>query len=117
MDNPSKKRTGRPIQPVKRENCICIRLTNPERFVIQQKAGRVGMTLTAYIRRTAINGRVIDRMSELDRQNIRNLIQMSGDIHQLVKVANEAGLLKAALYFEGLRNKIDGLLKKLDHDK
>ena len=117
MDNLSKKRAGRPIQPVKRENCICIRLTNPERFVIHQKAGRVCMTLTAYIRHMAINGKVIDRLSEADRQNVRNLVQMSSDIHQLVKVANEAGMLKAAVYFEGLRNKFDGLLKQLDHDK
>jgi hypothetical protein len=41
---------------------------------------------------------------------------MSGDLHQLVKVANEAGMLKAALHFEALRNKFDGLIKLLDHD-
>jgi hypothetical protein len=117
MNNPSKKHTGRPTQPITRENSTGIRLTKSERFIIQQRARRTGMNLTTYIREMAVNGKVVSRLSEEDRQIVRQLIQMSGDIHQLVKAAKEAGLPKATLHYEALRNRIDNLLNQFSHDK
>jgi hypothetical protein len=117
MTNSGKKHKGRPSASDARENTTGIRLTKAERFIITQKARRTGMNLTTYIRQMAINGKVIGRLNEEDRQIVRELIQMSSDIHQVAMVAKEAGILKATHHYEGLRNRIDELLNRLDHDK
>lgn len=117
MNSPSKKNTGRPVLAVKRENTTGIRLTKAEHFIITQKARRTGMNLTTYIRQVAIHGTVVARLTEEDRQFVRQLIQLSNNMNQLVLLAKEQGILKAMLHFEAARNKIDELLKQLDHDK
>jgi hypothetical protein len=117
MKNSGKKGTGRPSTTEARENTTGIRLTKAERFIIVQKARRTGMNLTTYIRQMAINGKVVGRFSEEDRQIVRELIQMSSDIHQVATVAKEAGILKATHHYEALRDRIDQLLNWLDHDK
>ncbi len=117
MNNPTKKNTGRPLLPVKRENTTGIRLTKAEHFIITQKARRTGINLTTYIRQMAIHGTVVARLTDEDRQFVRQLIQLSNDMNQLVQLAREQGILKAMLHFETTRNKIDELLKQLSHDK
>jgi hypothetical protein len=117
MEKVGKKNAGRPAQIVTRENSLGIRLTKSERFIIFQKARRTGMNLSTYIRQMAINGKVIAQLSEEDRQIVRQLIQMSGDIHQLVVTAQEAGMLKATMHYEVLRNRIDTLINQFNHDK
>ena len=117
MSSSTKKTTGRPTQPVKRENAIGIRLTQAERFIIVQKARRSGMNFTNYIRQMAITGKIIDRLTEEDRQILRQLIQMSGSVSALAKTASDAGMLKAMFLFEALRSRIDNLIDQFNHDK
>jgi len=117
MKNSGKKGTGRPSGADARGNTTGVRLTKAERFLIVQKARRTGMNLTTYIRQMALSGRVIARLNEEDWQIVKQLIRMSDDIHQLATVAKEAGILKATLHYETLRNRIDELLTRLDHDK
>ena len=83
---------------------MAVRLTASERFIIKQKAERAGMTLTAYLRHMAIHGKIIDRLNEEDRKNIRQLIQMNNEIHELVVLAEKEGMVKATVQYEGLRS-------------
>jgi hypothetical protein len=117
MTNQAKKNTGRPTQPIKREKAIGIRLTLSERFIIEQKAERAGMTLTAYLRHTTIHGKIIARLNEEDRKVYRQLIQMTNEIHELVVLADKEGMLRAILEFEGVSYRIDNLIEQLNHDK
>jgi hypothetical protein len=117
MESSKKKIPGRPAQLSKRETTTGIRLSKAERFIIFQKARRTGMNLTTYIRQMAIQGKVVARFTEEERQIVGQLVQMSVDIHQLAQVAKDQGILKAMLHFESIRNKIDGLLNRIRHDK
>jgi hypothetical protein len=117
MESSKKKTAGRPVQLTKRESSTGIRLTKAERFIIFQKARRTGMTLTSYIRQMAIRGTVVNRFTNEERQVVSQLIQMSTDIHQLAQIAKDQGTLKAMIHFESMRNKIDGLLNRIRHDK
>ena len=117
MESSKKKTPGRPAQLSKRETTTGIRLSKAERFIIFQKARRTGMNLTTYIRQMAIQGKVVARFTEEERQIVGQLVQMSVDIHQLAQVAKDQGILKAMLHFESIRNKIDGLLNRIRHDK
>jgi len=117
MTSQSKKNTGRPTKPIKREKPMGVRLTASERFIITQKAERAGMTQTAYIRHQAIHGKVIARPSEEDRNIARQLIKMAADIHQLVMIADKEGMLRATIQYESLRNRIDKLIDHFNCDK
>ena len=94
-----------------------VRLTASERFIIIQKAARAGMAPTAYLRHMAIHGKVIDRLNEEDRENIRQLIKMNNEIHELVMLADKEGMVKAVVQFEGLRSRINNLIDQFNHDK
>ena len=116
MNSQSKKNTGRPAKPIKRERSMAVRLTATERFVITQKAERAGMTLTAYLRHIAMNGKVFARVSEEDRNIARQLIKMTNEIHELVVLADKEGMIKAIFLIEGLRFRIDNLIEQFNHD-
>lgn len=96
---------------------MAVRQTVSERFIITEKAKRAGMTLTSYLRHMAIHGKLIERLSEQDRKDLRNLIQMTNEIHKLVVLAEKEGMLKATVEYESLRNRISSLIDQINHDK
>lgn len=111
-----KKRTaGRPEKAIKKDVRACIRFSKVEYFVIRQKASKAGLKASAYIRQIAINGEVMRRLSDEERQSVRQLIGMSNNLNQLTKNSYKEGMLKTMLYFETYRNEIDVLLKKINH--
>jgi Bacterial mobilisation protein (MobC) len=112
-----KKSPGRPKKIVKRERTSGIRLTKTEDFIIRNKAAKAGLSFTNYIRKMAIYGELRARFTDEERQFVRQLIGMSGNLNQLTKAAHKEGLLQAILYFEGYRDRIDELLNHLQHDK
>jgi len=113
MESEKRKSNGRPKQVIKRESATGIRFTKAEYFVIKQKASKAGICITTYIRQTALNGKVIARMSEEERHFVRQLIGISNNLNQLTKKAHQEGLLTAVLLFEKYRNIIDELLVQL----
>jgi predicted DNA binding CopG/RHH family protein len=110
----SKKR-GRPAKTIRKDVRACIRFSKIEYFIIRQKASRAGLKASAYLRDIAINGEVKLRISEEERQFIRQLIGMSNNLNQLTKNSYKEGMLKTMLQFEKYRNEFDVLLKKLNH--
>ena len=111
----NKRKAGRPEKAIKRERRACIRFSKVEYFVIRQKASKAGLKASAYIRQIAINGEVMRRLNDEERQFVRQLIGMSNNLNQLTKNSYKEGMLKTTLYFETYRNEIDALLKKINH--
>lgn len=107
-----KHKGGRPRKQVARI-VTSLRLTKEERNIIKSKATKAGMCITAYIRQMAINGKVIARMSEEERQIARGLVGISNNFNQIAKKANQGQMLSAVLEFENYRNIIDEHLEKL----
>ena len=108
----TKHKGGRPRTQVSRA-VTSIRLTKAERFIIKNKAGKAGISITAYIRQMAIHGKVSARLGEEEGQFVRELVGISNNLNQLVKKANAGQFLSAILEFEKYRNIIDELLEKL----
>ena len=104
---------GRPRKPVRRESVTGVRFTKAEYFVVKQKAAMSGLGITVYIRQMALQGQVIARMNEEERQFVRQLVGMTNNMNQLTKKAHQEGLLIAMLFFENYRNQLDVLLQKL----
>ena len=60
-----------------------------------------------------MQGQVIAKMNDEERQFVRDLVGMSNNINQLAKKAHQEGLLKALLLFESYRNQLDLLLQRM----
>ena len=108
-----KKKAGRPAKTIKKEIRACVRFTRYEYFIIKEKAVEAGINASVYIRQTAINGRMIPRISEEELHFVRQLVGISNNINQVAKICNRDGLFEAMQYFENYRNLIDSILKKL----
>lgn len=113
----NKKPGGRPAKSIKKDIRTAIRFSKTEYFIVRQKAAKAGIKVSAYIRQIAIDGMVTNRLSEEERQFVRQLIPMSNNLNQLTKNSHQQGMHKLALYFESFRNQIDSLIKKLNDDQ
>ena len=108
---------GRPIKQIKRVTTLGIRLTNTEHLLIKAKANKAGITMTSLIRELAIHGTVVSRLSQEEKEYVRQLIGMATNLNQLVKLANSEGLLSALVKWEEYRNRLDSILKMFKDDK
>jgi hypothetical protein len=108
-----KKRTGRPTKPVKKEIRASVRFTRAEYLVIREKAGRAGMMAAAFLRLAAFQSMIRTRLTEEERQLVRQLVGMSNNLNQTAKTCHKEGALRAMAHFEKYRKDIDDVLKKL----
>ena len=108
-----KKKAGRPVKDIKKEVRITIRFTRAEHFIVKEKTRLAGIHTAAYIRKAALFVPIQGRLTEEERNFIRQLIGLANNINQLAKTARLEGMLKALYYFESTRKQLDGLLKKL----
>lgn len=104
---------GRPRKAIKRESGTGVRFTKAEYFIVRQKANKAGLKLTEYIRAMAIEGKVIARLNEEEKNFFRQLIGMANNLNQLTKKAHQEGMLKAILHLEKYCKQIDQLLIQL----
>ena len=109
----TQKKAGRPAKAIKKEIRACVRFTRHEYFIIREKAVQAGVNASVYIRQTAIQGKIITRLTAEEIQTVRQLIGMSVNINQVAKICHREGLFEAMQYFEYYRNQIDQLLKQL----
>lgn len=104
---------GRPKKLVKRETVTGVRFTKIEYYVVKQKASRAGLRISLYIRQMALQGKIISKLSEEERQFVRQLSGMANNLNQLTKKGHQEGLLAAVLMFEKYKNLIEELLEKM----
>ena len=103
---------GRPKQTIKKDTVTGVRFSKLEHFVVKQKASKAGLGISVYIREMALNGQVIARLSNEERQFVRAALGIANNLNQLTIKAHKEGLLKALLLFETYRNQFDELLQR-----
>ena len=108
-------KAGRPPKTIKKDIRAAVRFSRTEYFIVQTKAGKAGVKVSAYIREVAINATLKPRLNEEERQFVRQLIGISNNLNQLAKKAHQEGLLSAMQYFETFRSEIDTLLNRIRH--
>lgn len=114
MEEPKRKKIkgGRPEKQVKRQQIVCVRFTKTERFIVTQKAEKAKLTLSNYIRESAIHASVTAKLSREDRHFFRQFTGLANNINQMAKLAHQEGLLSALFRFENELEEIDKALKK-----
>ncbi len=99
--------------PVKKESATGVRFTKSEYFIVKHKAEKAGLKISDYIRRMSVNGQVMQRLNEEERQFVRQLIGLSNNLNQLTKKAHQAGIHSIQLNLEAYTNTINELLLQL----
>lgn len=112
MNEPAKAKKDWRRKEVKRIKRIAIYLTEAEYAFVQESSRKAGLEFSSYIRGMTMQGKVNARLNEEDRHLFRGLVEMSNDLHQLVRMARESGLTAIASSFEVYRDRIDELLNK-----
>ena len=107
------KKGGRPKKTVIRDRTTGIRFSKTEYLIIQDKAKKAGLKMTVFIRQSALDSRIISRLTMEEKIQIQNLIGQSRNINQIAKACHTEGISSALLYFENFRGQIDQILQKL----
>ena len=107
-----KKRAGRPAKNVKKEIKASVRFSRPEYFIVTEKAAEAGITTSAYLRRIAIHGQVLARLTDEDRHDLRVLLGMANNVNQVAKCCHQEGAPKAMLLWQGYKPYFETALKK-----
>ena len=107
-----KKKAGRPAKAIKKEVRACVRFTRPEYFIIKEKAANAGLNASAYVRQIAIYATIKNRLTDEERQFVRQLVGMANNLNQLAKKCHQEGSLRAMMYFKNLLAELDSILKK-----
>lgn len=113
----SKKKAGRPAKVIKKEIRKTIRFSGTEYFVIKEKAAQAGVNASEYIRQTAIYTTIKARLTEEERQFVRQLIGMANNLNQLAKACHQQNMLSAYYQFQAEIKQLDEFLKKLKNDQ
>ena len=111
------KKPGRPPKIKKQEKFVGFFVTKVQHFVIQQKATKAGVNISDYMRQMAIYGQVKVKWSEEERGMVKQLINISTDIHRLTQIAEKEGATQSALFFAKYQSIIDTIINTLCHDR
>lgn len=107
---------GRPPKKVKRQSQLMVRLTETERFLIEEKAKDAGMKPSAWFRLAAKKAKVLARLKPDDLKHFRTMTGMANNLNQLTHLAHKEGLTFIRQSCKELLLQIDGILKKLGGD-
>jgi hypothetical protein len=89
-------------------------LTAAEFERLEGKANEAGVAMAVFVRRVSLEGKVIARMGQEDRELFRAVIGVSNMLDGLSKLARSEGVGEAMGAFAGARDAVDGLIKKLN---
>jgi len=112
--NRIKPKKRRLLGELKRNRRLTTNLTAAEYERLEGKANEAGVAMAVYVRRVCLEGKVIARMGQEDREVFREVIGVSNTLEGLYKLARSEGVVEAMGSFAGARDAMDGLLKKLN---
>jgi hypothetical protein len=88
-------------------------LTAAEYERLELKAKEAGITMAVFVRRASLEGRVIARLGEEDRELFREVVRVSNVLDVLYKLARAEGVERMMAASEAARDTVDGILNKL----
>jgi hypothetical protein len=88
-------------------------LTAAEYERLELKAKEAGITMAVFVRRASLEGRVIARLGEEDRELFREVVRVSNVLDGLYKLARAEGVERMMAASEAARDTVDGILNKL----
>lgn len=88
-------------------------LTTAEYERLELKAKDAGVPMAVYVRRVSLDGKVIARLGQEDRELFRVVVDVSNLLDGLYKLARAEGAVGAMATFAAARDAVDGVINKL----
>ncbi|HUB60139.1 MAG TPA: hypothetical protein VL978_05530, partial [Puia sp.] len=98
---------------LKRNRRLTMNLTAQEYERLEGKAKEAGMSMAVYVRRVSLDGKVIARLGQEDRELFREVVRVSNVLDGLYKLAQAEGVAGVMASVAGARDAVDGLINKL----
>ena len=100
MENKKKNspKTGRPAkEKAKLSISINLKLTEDDYKTVKEKAEKLGMKATQYVREMTLKGRVKSRFTLEELDLMRKLAGMANNLNQVARQANKTGFSNSAM--------------------
>ena len=113
MENKKKDspKIGRPAkEKAKLSTSINLKLTESDFKTVKEKAERLGMKATQYVREMTLKGGIKSRFTLEELDQMRKLAGMANNLNQIAKQANKSGFSNSALEVMIISEEIKKLL-------
>jgi predicted DNA binding CopG/RHH family protein len=110
-NNRNNSNCGRPKKEKEKLNrSINLKLTAEDFDLIKEKATKLGMKATQYVRETVLKGKVKSRFTLEELDLMRKLSGEANNLNQIARKANQAGFANVAIEIIGIMTRIKRLL-------
>ena len=107
----NRRKRGRPVkEKAKLSTSINLKLTEADFNRIREKAEKLGMKATQYVREMVLKGSVKSRFTLEELDLMRKLAGIANNLNQVAKKANQAGYIMEAIEIMKIMNQIKRML-------
>lgn len=114
----SSSKGGRPIKGYseKRTRQVNFKLSIEEHLLLKNKARQSGLVINDFVRKCISNCTVLQRLTVDQLEYLKQLMGMANNINQITRKANTHGFEPVIEEYLYLANRIDSLIKHIQHD-
>lgn len=119
MSKPTVRKGGRPSKPTdeKRTHVVTIKLNDAEYSDLLERSKAAGVKMAEYVRHSAFRLTIVSRLSEIEQEIARGILNLSSDFNQAMTCFRQLKLRSAANKLAAVVDKMFDILKKLRPNK
>ena len=119
MSKPTVRKGGRPSKPTdeKRTHVVTIKLNDAEYSDLLERSKTAGVKMAEYVRHGAFRLTIVSRLSEIEQEIAKGILNLSSDFNQAMTCFNQLKLRNAANKLAAVVDKMFDILKKLRPNK
>lgn len=109
------RKGGRPSKPTdeKRIHVVTIKLTDAEHADLKKRSKAAGVKLAEYVRHGAFRLTIVSRLTEIEKEIARGILNLSSDFNQAMTCFHQLKLRSAANKLAAVVDRMFDILKKL----
>lgn len=113
------RKGGRPSKPTdeKRTHVVTIKLTDAEHADLKKRSKDAGVKLAEYVRHGAFRLTIVSRLTEIEKEIARGILNLSSDFNQAMTCFHQLKLRSAANKLAAVVDRMFDILKKLKPNK
>ena len=119
MSKSPTRKGGRPSKPTdeKRTHVVTIKLTDAEHADLKKRSKDAGVKLAEYVRHGAFRLTIVRRLTEIEKEIARGILNLSSDFNQTMTCFHQLKLRSAANKLVAVVDRMFDILKKLKPNK
>ncbi len=119
MSKSPTRKGGRPSKPIdeKRTHVVTIKLTDAKHADLKKRSKAAGVKLVEYVRHGAFRLTIVRRLTEIEKEIARGILNLSSDFNQAMTCFHQLKLRSAANKLAAVVDRMFDILKKLRPNK